>query len=231
MALNICNGCNHEYINVFDIDACKIRSLQKALEELKPERYKRFRFLHASFADLLKMDLDLNAAISPAKMLLFYDGGVDAAYLEAFPNIQNDAQTLMKQFSTQTRLGRPCLCIGSAIRVATQSSLCPYVIAAPTMFLPEDIRGTENVRHALWAALRLTLEFGDAHDVAIPCMGTGYGKMSAQECAREIDAAFDMPILCKHDDLVSAKPGWWYVRKNVACRQPNTYSNSEVQDN
>lgn len=56
----------------------------------------------------------------------------------------------------------------------------------------------------------------------------GYGRLSAQECAREIDAAFKMP-LCTHEDVVSSNPGWWYVRPNMACRQPETYSNTEIQ--
>lgn len=174
------------------------------------------------------MGLRLDAAISPSNCLLFFDGGVDAAYLKAFPNVQKDAQALMKRFGTTTALGRPFLPIGSSIRVSTGSSLCLYIIATPTMFLPEDIRGTQNVKHAFWAALKLKLEVGDSH-VAVPCMGMGYGKLSDQECARQIDAAFEMS-LDTHDDLVSSNPGQWYVRKSMACEQPDTYANSEVQE-
>lgn len=211
----------------FDIDEDKIRSLERALKNVDPSRYNSCRFLHTSFEGLLDMGLDLSAAVSPANSLLFFDGGVDAAYQAAFPNIQKDAQTLMKQFGIRTGLGRPYLPIGSAIRVKTGSIKCPYVIATPTMFLPEDVRRTQNVRHAFWAALRLKLEFGDSH-LAVPCMGMGYGKLSADECAREIDTAFKMP-LCTHADVVSSNAGWWYVRQSMACRQPETYSNSEIQ--
>lgn len=213
----------------FDNDSTKICNLRDALIELDPSRYRSCKFLHASFDNLLHAGFKLHAAISPSNMQLFFDGGVDAAYLEAFPNIQKDAQALIKGFGVRTALDRPILPIGSAIRVETRSPLCPYVIATPTMFWPEDIRATENVRHAFWAALRLLLEFGISSNVAVPCLGMGYGKLSAQECAREIDAAFKMP-LCTHDDVVASKPGWWYVRKNIACRQPNTYSNTEVQE-
>lgn len=162
----------------FDIEASKISNLQHALEGLRP-RYKGCRFLHASFEDILEMGLNLDAAISPSNSLLFFDGGVDAAYLEAFPNIQKDAQALIKHLGNTTALGRAFLPIGSSIRVSTGSLVCPYIIAAPTMFLPEDIRGTHNVRHTLWAALRLKLEFGDAR-VAVPCMGMGYGTVCSE---------------------------------------------------
>jgi O-acetyl-ADP-ribose deacetylase (regulator of RNase III) len=211
----------------FDIDRSRIDALQDALQKLSPARYGNCQFLHASFEELLLMGLCLDATISPSNCLLFFDNGVDAAYLKAFPNVQNDAQKLMKRFGIQTTLGRPYLPIGSAIRVRTGLPLCPYLIAAPTMFLPEDIRGTQNVRHALWAALRLKLEFGDFR-VAVPCMGMGYGKLTAHDCAREIDAAFEIP-LSRHADVAASNPGWWYVRKNMACRQPDTYSNTEVQ--
>jgi O-acetyl-ADP-ribose deacetylase (regulator of RNase III) len=212
----------------FDIDETKVHNLRDALNELNPSRYKSCRFLHTSFENLLRMGLILDAAISAANSMLFFDGGCDAAYLEAFPNIQKESQALVKRLGNRSALDRPFLPVGSAIRVETGSTLCPHVIAAPTMFFPEDITGTHNVRHAFWAALRLKLEFGDSR-VAVPCMGMGYGKLSAQECAREIDAGFYMP-LCTHKDVVSSNPGWWYVRKSMACRQPNTYANSEVQE-
>ena len=214
-------------LTFFDIDENRIRELQHALDEL-PSRPCEYRFLHVqSFDGLLQMGLNLDAVVSPSNCLMFFNGGVDGAYLKSFPNIQRDAQAAIKYFGPKTALGRSFLPVGSAIRIGTGCEQCPSVIATPTMFFPEDIRGTENVRHAFWAALKIMLGAGFTN-VAVPCMGMGYGRLSARECAREIDAAFDIPFR-DDDDLVSHRRGWWYVRNDMACRQPHTYANTEVQ--
>lgn len=81
-----------------DIDATNFFDLRDALIKLDPSRYSSCSFLHASFENVLHAGCKLCAAISPANCQLFYDGGVDAAYLEAFSNIQKDAHALMKGF-------------------------------------------------------------------------------------------------------------------------------------
>jgi O-acetyl-ADP-ribose deacetylase (regulator of RNase III) len=216
------------HLIIFDIDKDKIVRLRTALEAIVVVGDLQLSFVHASFEELLSLKV-LDATVSPSNSMLFFDGGVDKAYQATFPNIQARAQTLMRSFGVCTTLDRPFLPVGSGLVVHTLLSRCPYLIATPTMFFPEDIRGTENVRHAVWVALKMSRGLG-AETVGIPCMGMGYGKLTAEECASEFARGFEMKTDLLHNDLISFREGAWYVRKNMACRQPDTYCNTECQD-
>jgi O-acetyl-ADP-ribose deacetylase (regulator of RNase III) len=215
------------HLGFFDCDKDRIRDLESAMGRCIPEHVSKLSFVHAKFKDLLKMG-GLDATMSPANSLLFFDGGIDKAYQNAFANIQQNAQTMMRSFCVKSALDRPFLPVGSGIVLETSHEGCPHLIAVPTMFFPEDIRGTENVRHATWVALKLSLELG-AGQIAIPCIGMGYGMLSGEECAVEITKALQMPIDLTHTDVGSSRGGCWYVRRGIACRQPGTYINTEVQ--
>lgn len=79
--------------------------------------------------------------------------------------------------------------IGEAILVKTNNNKIPYLISAPTMKIPEDISNTDNVYKTTRAILKITKE-KDISSVLIPGLGTGVGKVSAENCAIQMEKAF-----------------------------------------
>jgi O-acetyl-ADP-ribose deacetylase (regulator of RNase III) len=213
----------------FDWDEVKLRGfearLRSALGDAAP--FVELEFVHFTFDDFLGSGLGvgLTSVVSPANCFLFMDGGIDAAYLAAWPEIQRDAQGMMRSFGLKTALGRSFLPIGSALRVETGEVRCPTVVCVPTMFFPSDIRGSQNVQHAFWAALRL---FKPNEVAGVPLLDTGVGLMTAEDCADQVAAALRMPSTVEHGDLKAETTYGWYVRSQMACAQPNTYANSEI---
>ena len=137
-------------------------------------------FLCADARDLLTDEAEkVTHVVSSANCFLYMDGGSDAAYLYVFGrDLEARAKAKAASYGLRTALGRSYLPIGSAITVPTDSATCPWLIAAPTMVHPSDIRGTDNVYHAMLAVTRVLPEGSVA---AVTLMGMGYGKMEAAE--------------------------------------------------
>lgn len=97
--------------------------------------------------------------VSPANSLGFMDGGIDYVLSRImFPDIQRKVKAHILSKSYKTLLGRPYLPIGQAVIVETQF---PGVnlIAAPTMWLPQDVRQTHNAYHAMYAILEKAYDY------------------------------------------------------------------------
>jgi O-acetyl-ADP-ribose deacetylase (regulator of RNase III) len=76
----------------------------------------------------------------------------------------------------------------------------PFLVVAPTMRVPGDVRGTINSYLAMRAALAAVLDHNrdgrkPIASVAVPGLCTGVGGMSAEVSARQMRAAYDM-IVC-----------------------------------
>ena len=134
---------------------------------------------------------------SPANSFLFFDGGVDKVYWKMFPNLQKSAQKLIRKYPMKTTLGRNYLPIGSALMIKVESNKNQYVVACPTMFRPQDIRGTRNVYYAFLAGLALIDKYNKSVSIGeqiqtlvCPGLGTGYGKMTFEESVKQIKEAF-----------------------------------------
>lgn len=74
--------------------------------------------------------------------------------------------------------------------------MCPLLACVPTMFLPENIRGTENVYWSIRGLMTLLDETfkSDCNTtplIAVPCMGTGVGHLSAEESAIQVNRAIN----------------------------------------
>lgn len=93
---------------------------------------------------------DADAVVTAGNSFGLMDGGVDLAVAMAFPGVER---------AVQNRIGdrwRGELPVGAAITVAIEhhgDSRYRNVVYAPTMRVPADIRGTDNVYRAMWAAL------------------------------------------------------------------------------
>jgi O-acetyl-ADP-ribose deacetylase (regulator of RNase III) len=184
---------------------------------------------------------NVTVIVSPANSIGFMDGGIDIFYMQLFPGIQDRVQNRIKSFDITTHLGRYYLPIGSAVLVNTNDETCPLLACVPTMFLPDDIRGLDNVYWGIRGLLRLldtSITIGDIL-VAIPCMGTGVGKLSGETSAKQVnDAIIDHCRYRKGDkdvkmhNVVNAKEieGFKhaYVLSECATKQRNSYQNTEL---
>jgi O-acetyl-ADP-ribose deacetylase (regulator of RNase III) len=157
------------------------------------------------------------AFVSPANSLGFMDGGIDYVLSrEMFPGVEAAVKAAYAQQKHVTLLGRTYLPIGRAVVVETQV-LGVHLISAPTMWLPQDVRGTHNAYHAMYAILRAATE--SAIDHVILCgLCTGYGKMDADTAVVQMKAA--------HDDFLRAVPPR-FTPEEIVAEQPGYYANTE----
>lgn len=142
--------------------------------------------VHGGFEDLPEFDCMVSAANSFGIM----DGGVDAAITRFFgPQLQGEVQRRI----LADHLGEQL--VGTSIIVPTNHPGHPFLAHTPTMRVPLEIAGTENVYCAMWAML-LAVRRHNAEDdrpiriVACPGLGTGVGKMPFGEAARQMALAY-----------------------------------------
>jgi O-acetyl-ADP-ribose deacetylase (regulator of RNase III) len=164
--------------------------------------------------DILEEPCD--AVVSPANSFGFMDGGIDLAYRRYFGlDLQSRVQAKIKSdFHGE-------LPVGQAMVVPTGHGTVPYLVAAPTMRIPDKIDDTVNVYLAFRAALLAVLAHNDASTNLIktlrtPALGTGIGSMPFARAAHQMHAAyvsvFEDPewlkdptaILLHHENLRSA---------------------------
>lgn len=219
----------------FDISEAHINEYKNTIGDLKQMK---IQYIHSNVVDLIESE-KIHIIVSPANSLGFMDGGIDIYYMQLFPGIQNIVQDKIRSFGIISALGRPMLPIGSAMIVPTGSPNCPLLACVPTMFLPERITGTQNVYWAMRGLLTLLetkIEDNANLTIAIPCFGTGVGKLSATESATQVQKALNdhinkqnitrVPLFTFKDGTV---PKNAYVLRDFACKQPVTYANTEIQ--
>lgn len=116
--------------------------------------------------------------------------GTDAAAVRAFG--------LELQSAVQLRIMNEYLGeqpIGTAFLLPTGSARLPFLCHAPTMRIPGDITGSDNVYRATRAALLCIYHHNRATDVpiasvAFPAFGAGFGGVAPGEVARQMEVAW-----------------------------------------
>ncbi len=89
--------------------------------------------------------------------------------------------------------------MGCAEVVETAHADWPYLVCAPTMRVPENIRDTINPYMAMRATLLAVLKFNADHGprirtLVVPGLGTGVGRVPAARCASQMRLAYDLVI-------------------------------------
>jgi O-acetyl-ADP-ribose deacetylase (regulator of RNase III) len=143
-----------------------------------------------------------DAIVSPANSFGIMDGGLDLALRDELGySVENKLQeAIVRDYHGE-------LPIGSAVIVETGHSEWKYLVAAPTMRVPEPIAFTLNAYMAFRAILvaveNFNREKGKSEIDSIVCsgLGTGVGQMSAVKCARQMRAAYEM--VCKPAEIPS----------------------------
>ncbi len=144
-----------------------------------------------------------DAIVSPANSYGNMDGGIDRAYRNYFGlGVERIVKTAIRKRygNPEMELGEAVLPVGEAVIVPTREDRIPFMVVAPTMKTPQDIRGTNNVYLAMRAVLEETLRFNHYQErdgrkviqkVLCPGMGTGWGRMDPFESAEQMRKAFD----------------------------------------
>lgn len=147
----------------------------------------RVEIVHGRFEELPAFDCMVSAANSFGLM----DGGVDLAITRFFGwELMDRVQELVLRdyFGEQP--------VGTSMLVETGHPEHPWLAHTPTMRVPLDIRGTENVYSAMFAMLReIALhERRQAtpviRTVACPGLGTATGRVPPLEAARQMRTAW-----------------------------------------
>ena len=137
-------------------------------------------------------DRPADCMVSPANSFGYMDGGLDKAITyELGQQVQSNLQTAI----VQQHHGE--LPIGSAVIVETGSDKWPYLAAAPTMRIPEDISNTTNAYLAFRAILLAIAKFNESSLQTKICslvcsgLGTGIGRLSPKQCAVQMKLAYE----------------------------------------
>ena len=125
------------------------------------------------------------AIASPANSFGYMDGGIDLVYSNYFGW---DLEKRVKKAIDE--LPEAFLPVGSSIIVKTGHIRIPYLIVAPTMRMPEEVKAA-NAYFAMSAILRTALKnLNKINKLFCPGLGTGVGKIPFDEAAKEMANAY-----------------------------------------
>ncbi|GAB4521618.1 MAG: hypothetical protein OHK0046_33240 [Anaerolineae bacterium] len=133
---------------------------------------------------------EFDCMVSAANSFGLMDGGVDAAITHFFGEelmLRVQTRIIEDYFGEQP--------VGTSMIVETEDEKHPYIAHTPTMRVPMDIRGTDNVYLAMAAMLRAVHHHNKANAnqinrVACPGLGTLTGRMPFDEAARQMALAY-----------------------------------------
>ena len=132
--------------------------------------------------------------VSPANSFGFMNGGIDAVYTTRFGvELQERLQARLRQ-----QMNGECA-VGDAEMVSIDNDTdFKYLVAAPTMYVPQVIVGTINVYSAFRAVLRAVGRYNQfqpsssqLESILCPGMGTGIGQVPYDVCAFQMRKAYD----------------------------------------
>lgn len=194
------------------------------------KNYPKISFIEEDVREIIKKG-NFTAIVSPANSFGFMDGGIDYFYSRIlFPGVEPRVKKKLKSIGLKTSLDRYYLPIGAITLVKTKDEKCPFMIVAPTMIFPGNVKGTENPYWVMSGILRLLSHYKNREfKILIPGLGTGCGSISWEDFAQQIERAFEDPPEYDPDDIIQDDKHGFILRK-CACKQPEIYANKEVTD-
>lgn len=167
------------------------------------------------------------AFVSPANSLGFMDGGIDKPLRDMFPGCESRLKTAIKQLGHTTALGRAYLRVGSAYWQSVGPTTA--LISAPTMFLPHDVSATQNAYWAFMAVLMASLELPSTiRRLVVPTLCCGWGRMSAEESARQMRRAFDNFLRGVRPPREATTVAGMVLLPSRDAEQPENYDTREI---
>lgn len=127
----------------------------------------------------------LQIIVSPSNSHLCFNGGIDLVYSKIFPGIEEKLVSKANNIKYEKctipyKNVKYIVPVGKTIICETNDSNCPFILAAPTMRLPRDINGTDNIYKCMFAILEKISEINNPMIIGCPCLGTGIGNVSAE---------------------------------------------------
>ncbi|MEM1167923.1 MAG: macro domain-containing protein [Cyanobacteria bacterium P01_H01_bin.35] len=134
---------------------------------------------------------EYDCLVSPANSFGLMDGGMDAAIIKYFGD---SLMTSVQQKILDEYLGEQP--VGTSMIVETGHPQHRFLAHTPTMRVPMSIAGTDIPYVAMWAMLLEVRRHNRQQEqqirtVVCPGLGTGIGKVSYQEAARQMALAYD----------------------------------------
>lgn len=134
-----------------------------------------------------------DAMVSPANSFGIMDGGIDLAIRD---QLGFHVECRLREIIVGKHHGE--LPVGSAEVVETGNARWRYLVAAPTMRVPEPVPFTINAYLAFRAVLVAVENFNSKHERAeitslVCCgLGTGIGQIDPGRCAKHMRAAYQV---------------------------------------
>ncbi len=129
-------------------------------------------------------DLTADCLASPGNSFGLMDGGMDAAITAYFGN---QLQQRVQAYIIENYYGEQP--VGTSFIIETNDERIPKLAHTPTMRVPADIRGTDNVYRATKATLIAAKQNGIG-SIILPAFGAGAGMMHRQEVVRQMYMAY-----------------------------------------
>ncbi len=132
-----------------------------------------------------------DAMVSPANSFGIMDGGLDLAIRDT---LGFETQRRVQQAILEEHHGE--LPVGQAVIVPTDHEDWPFLIAAPTMRVPESVARTTHAYLAFRAILLAVARFNERstdtrlESIVCPGLGTGIGAMDPERCALQMRMAY-----------------------------------------
>ena len=177
---------------------------------------------HHDFVTVTRQDImsiDAEAIVSPANSFGFMTGGIDLHYRNYLgQSIEDDLRkNINLEFDCELVVGR-----ATSVEVFNPPQLVKYkyVIAAPTMRVPENVSHTINAFLAAKAALIEAQKLGVC-SIVFPGLGTGTGGMLPGDCAKQVNAAINYVLVDKkiYGGPKSLYEEQAYMRKHIVSEK------------
>jgi O-acetyl-ADP-ribose deacetylase (regulator of RNase III) len=142
------------------------------------------------------LEVGADAVVSPANSYGWMRGGIDAVYARELPAVAERVRSAVLNYHGGE------LPVGEALVVPTGAAFPTWLISAPTMREPGARLPPDTVHPylAARAVFRLWRD-GSTEDgrplrevitvIAMPGLGTGVGGVTVENCARQLDVAWD----------------------------------------
>jgi O-acetyl-ADP-ribose deacetylase (regulator of RNase III) len=210
----------------------KFISLNKEWVDCMKEYFKNTALVIVDSADIREIPRENTCFVSPANSLGFMDGGIDLILSrEIMPGIESKVKKRIQELNIISSMGRPYLPIGSVI--AVPHDLKTHLIVTPTMFLPHDVRGTQNAYWSFFAALimwrKLCSQKNKRFNLVVTSHCCGVGRMSASDSATQMKRAYDDFIQGKGPQIINEFEDA-IIFPNRDLSQPNNYDNREIKE-
>jgi O-acetyl-ADP-ribose deacetylase (regulator of RNase III) len=173
----------------FDRDAAKVQAYKEVLQFIP-----NCEFVHSDL-DILLMNKNVNAIVSPANSYGFMNGGIDRDINRIMDNVEQQVKQRIGQVGIYDNSGRKFLPVGNCEVISKNNK---FLFVSPTMTMPGYIldANNKNVFLAFYAILKKVGEMMKKYNynlvIACPSLGTGVGNMDPKKSAMQVKYAFNL---------------------------------------